>query len=479
MEAVSDYMTKGVVSVGSKTSLLEVVELMRRHRMGSVLIKDKQDVCGIFTERDLLTRVDFSRPEELTSIMIDEVMTKDLMTVDHNEPYVKVIELMKQKKIRHLPVAKDGQIIGIVSLRDLLDQYESHLAELLREKEKFEAVIHEIGDGIVVCTPDWQVIDINTSALNYLNINSFEDISLIDYMFNNYSVSISRREVLDKSVSHKSFDLIRKETEQTKSLFLGANLDMLKDKTGKITNVALTLRDITDERKEELLKQDFLSLISHKLRTPLTSIGGNILLLQDETLGPLNEKQKERIGIIVDRTHSFRELIDKLIGFTSVICQKVEASKHQPISLEGYFNELRESVLKQKTDKKIKFNINCSDGQGELAINRIHLDLIVMNLIENAIKFNDKKDVKIDIQVRSKSGKTEISISDNGSGIPVEERKKIFEGFYQIEKCFTGNVDGFGLGLALVKRIVNEYDGTIELQSEIGKGTKFVLIFPS
>ena len=95
------------------------------------------------------------------------------------------------------------------------------------------------------------------------------------------------------------------------------------------------------------------------------------------------------------------------------------------------------------------------------------------NLVENAIKLNDKEVTKISISVKKSVQELKISIFDNGPGIPAEDQVKIFDKFYQIEKFFTGNVEGAGLGLALVKRLVSAYGGQIDLRSEIGKGAAF------
>lgn len=105
----------------------------------------------------------------------------------------------------------------------------------------------------------------------------------------------------------------------------------------------------------------------------------------------------------------------------------------------------------------------------------MHKSIIIGNLVDNAIKFNDKDTIKINISVERAGEAILVSVADNGPGIPAEEQDKVFEKFYQIEKNFTGNVKGAGLGLALVKKIVAAYGGTINLKSEIGKGAKFII----
>ncbi len=130
---VADYMTSDIESIDGERTILEAVMLMRKTHVSSLLIKEADKTVGIFTERDLLTRVDVNSSSGFDSIKVKDVMTKDLKTVDCSEAYVDVIELMQHHRIRHTPVLENGEIVGIVSLRDLVDHYYENLEHLLEE----------------------------------------------------------------------------------------------------------------------------------------------------------------------------------------------------------------------------------------------------------------------------------------------------------------------------------------------------------
>jgi len=365
-----------------------------------------------------------------------------------------------------------------------LQRQRRELKELQRVKEeadrqKFDRVIQEMGDGVVVCTADWKIAAINSSAQKYLNIGGPETINLADFIFLNYSVSVPKEEMMDVSLSHKVFDVIREETEQFKALYLEASLDVLKDTQEKVSNIIMTIRDVTDARTEELMKQDFLSLMSHKLRTPLTIITQSASILQKETVcGPLNDKQKKYVESVLRQSRLHTNLIDGLLKFTELNTMRLDLQKEET-ALCDYLPLLVNPMIEGVKDKKIELKIDCPDQGYRVRINKSHLDMIVRNLVENAIKFNDKEVIKITIFVKKSEQQLEISIYDNGRGIPAEDRGKIFEKFYQIEKFFTGNVEGAGLGLALVKRLVSAYGGQIDLKSEIGKGATFTVTLPA
>ena len=371
------------------------------------------------------------------------------------------------------------RLIGDTILRMRSIQKELQRVREEAERQKFDRVIQKMGDGVVVCTADWKIAAINLSAQKYLNITEPENINLVDFIFINHSVSIPKEEMMDVSRSHKTFDVIREETEQFKALYLEASLDLLKDTQEKVSNIIMTIRDVTDTRTEELMKQDFLSLMSHKLRTPLNVIAQSASIIQKENIcGPLNDKQKKYIESVLRQSRSLTHLIDELLKFTELNTMKLDLQKEE-IVLCDYLPPLVRPMIEGIKDKKIELKIDCLDQCYMIRINKSHLDMIMRNLVENAIKFNDKEVIKIAISVKKSAQELEISIYDNGRGIPAEDQGKVFEKFYQIEKFFTGNVEGAGLGLALVKRLVSAYHGQIDLKSEIGKGATFTVTLPA
>jgi signal transduction histidine kinase len=350
----------------------------------------------------------------------------------------------------------------------------SYYRRQLDEIGKLTAVIKEMSEGVVILGKDWKIRDMNASALRYLNISETGNIGLIDSVFSGHAVSISREELLDLSGPHRVFDIIREETKGTKSLYLEVNRDVLRDPAGEVSSIVLTVRDVTSVRKEESLKQDFLGLISHKLRTPLTIISGNTSSLLDGLLDPLTAKQRKSVESISRGFNSLNALVEEIIKFTIVCGQELEHEK-ESIDLYGELSEVTAPLVK---DKNIGLNIDCPRDV-RLNMNRVYLRLVIKNLIENAVKFNDKDPVKIGIKAEAKGDRVKLTFIDNGRGIPPEERERVFDKFYQIEKSFIGTVEGVGLGLALVKRIVKAYGGNIVLTSELGKGSTFSFTLPA
>ena len=149
----------------------------------------------------------------------------------------------------------------------------------------------------------------------------------------------------------------------------------------------------------------------------------------------------------------------------------------ETIELKSQLPLITDLIIRRSKNRKIELNVDCQEG-GKLEMNKAYFDQIIGNLIENAIKFNDKDTAKISIIAKKIPGRVEISVTDNGPGIPNEEYERIFEKFYQVEKYFTGQVEGVGLGLAIVKKLVEREGGEIRVESKLGQGATFIFTLP-
>ncbi|MDD5680260.1 MAG: response regulator [Candidatus Omnitrophica bacterium] len=240
-------------------------------------------------------------------------------------PVVMVTALKEtEDKIKALEAGCDDFISKPVDKIELLARVKSILKisyylRQLDEKEKFKAVVDKISDGIAICSPDYLIKDSNTAILKYLNITDPANVNLVETLFRNYSVSINKEALMDLTIAHKTFDIVRQESETIEALYLEANSDLIKNSAGELLSIVFIFRDVTAARMEEFLKQDTLTLISHKLRTPLGVISGKISLLQDGSYGHLNEEQKKAIDTVSKQSSLLISTVEELLGFT-IVC---------------------------------------------------------------------------------------------------------------------------------------------------------------
>ncbi len=229
-----------------------------------------------------------------------------------------------EDKIRSLEAGCDDFISKPVDKVELLTRVKSMLKisdylRQLEEKEKFKTVVDKISDGIVICSPDYRIKDCNAAVLKYFNIADSANVNFVETLFTNYAVSINKKALMDLAIAHKTFDIVREKSETAEALYLEANLDVIKNSSGELLSIVVILRDVTAARTEEFLKQDTLTLVSHKMSIPLGVISGNLSLLQDGAYGLLNEEQKKVIDTVSKQSSLLILMVEELLGFT-IVC---------------------------------------------------------------------------------------------------------------------------------------------------------------
>jgi DNA-binding response OmpR family regulator len=192
----------------------------------------------------------------------------------------------------------------------------SYYRRELHEKEEFEAVIREMTDGIVICSPDWMIETINNSARACLNVPEPRGLNLLNHIFENFNLSISRKGLSDLASGHRSFDIYVEETKTAKPLYLRANLDIFKVPSGEPSSILLTLRDVTAQKREEFRRDKFLAAISKRLRGPIAAISESLTRLNDGSRGSVGEEEKKIIETALLNSRDLKALAEELLGST-------------------------------------------------------------------------------------------------------------------------------------------------------------------
>lgn len=244
--------------------------------------------------------------------------------------------------------------------------------------------------------------------------------------------------------------------------------DIPESETGElIENFNVMVKEL---QKKEILKNDFISNVSHEFKTPLSTIQGYATLLQDESL---NEEDKQKYTqIIIESTTKLTALVNNILKISKIDNRKItiETNVYQ------LDEQIRESILSLENmwaNKNIDFDINLESI--EIVSDENLLSNVWNNLLSNAIKFSDDNG-KISINLTKDDNNAIVSIKDYGCGIKEEDIPYIFDKFYQTEK--SHNIEGNGLGLALVKKIVTLLNGSVTVKSNINEGSEFIVTLP-
>jgi signal transduction histidine kinase len=223
-------------------------------------------------------------------------------------------------------------------------------------------------------------------------------------------------------------------------------------------------------------KSDFVSAVSHELRTPLAAIKGYASLLASGQFGKLAQSQQERIAKIEKHSDLLAQFINNLLDIARIESGRV-TMEHQPIPIDEFLTAVHDVVAPQMDAKHIRYRVD-RDGVTQLLGDTSHLQRVFVNLLSNAIKYTPDGG-SIRVGLKREGAEVIASVADTGCGIGPEDRAKLFQEFYRGNDPVNQQVRGTGLGLALVKRIVEAHHGRIWVESQKGQGSTFSVSLPT
>ncbi|MGE4283649.1 MAG: two-component system histidine kinase PnpS [Clostridia bacterium] len=354
------------------------------------------------------------------------------------------------------------------------NELDKTITELWQRNIEMGAILDSMIGGLIALDSENRIMLINKTAIEMFNITNHKIIGEnILRVIRNHTFNQFLRQNNDPSGSKKQQMLdIQYEDKQYKIL-----RSPIEAKTGNnnVIGMLIIIQDITNIRKLEQMRSDFVSNVTHELKTPLTSIKGFIDTLRGGAIH--DEEVSERFLDIIDiEAERLTTLIEDILELSEIETMKQDI-RIQNYALNDIINEVVNVVSQSAEKKNIQIDCYIDSAISQIYVNKDRLKQMLINLVDNGIKYNN---VGGNVEIRCKKfGKiVEFHISDNGIGISKEHLPRLFERFYRIDKGRSRNQGGTGLGLSIVKHIVNLYNGEIRVQSEIGKGTEFIIRLP-
>ena len=365
-----------------------------------------------------------------------------------------------------------------------LEEYHaSTLSEMMAAKKYTETIINSINEPIIGLNNEMEILFINDEALNVLNLKredvirrSAQEISMRNDLLRRLVrelIDIPSQQTVDDKSKKEPLKIYADDKEsffQVKyiSITQPSKDDMILEKRGYV----IMLKNITEFKELDSAKTTFISTISHELKTPISAIMMSLQLLEDKRVGTLNNEQEDLASSIKENSERLLSITGELLNMTQVESGKLQLKPKitKPI-------ELIEYAIKANRVQAEKFNIQIEveypeDKVGKLFIDSEKIAWVLTNLLSNAIRYSPENGHVVIGAHQTDDNYIEMYVQDFGKGIDPRYHKSIFDHYFRVPGT---KVQGSGLGLSISRDFVEAHNGTLTVQSELGKGSKFIM----
>jgi two-component system phosphate regulon sensor histidine kinase PhoR len=333
--------------------------------------------------------------------------------------------------------------------------------ELSRQKEELDSIISSLQEGILVLDKEERVLIANES-LQIITGKNLEKGKLYWEILREPKLNeLLKRVKTARQNSTEEIDL------NNRTFLCSATFLQYKEE------ITVVFHDITEIKKLQKIKTDFVLNVSHELRTPLTSIKGFIETIETRAL---DDENRHYIGIIKRNTDRLINIINDLLSLTEME-EKGTKLLLETVNLKDIIEHALIVFEQQIQSKDLSIRLSIEPDLPTVQGDPFKLEQVFINLIDNAIKYTEKGGITIEIKARDK--KIVVTLQDTGAGIPPEHLSRIFERFYVVDKSRSKKLGGTGLGLSIVKHIILLHSGTIKAESSQGHGTTFIITLPT
>jgi two-component system, OmpR family, phosphate regulon sensor histidine kinase PhoR len=381
-----------------------------------------------------------------------------------------------QKMLPRLPHSSS---LEVTTLAFSMDRMAEMLADKIKaietHRNQLDTVFSSMVESVIAVDLDERVISINAAAARLLGVDRKSAQG-------KYVQAVVRNLDLQKQIGHvlATGEAVEDEIvlpDRLGEIFLQLRVVSLHDGKARGVGVLVVMHDVTKLRRLETIRRDFVANVSHELRTPITSIRGYVETLLDGAL----DNQEDAVNflqIVLRQSERLNAIIDDLLALSRI---EQESKVGEIVMQEGPLRMVLEAaaqICKIEADKEgVAIVVDCPEDI-LVTMNDTLLEQAIVNLLVNAIKYSRRDDsvtLSTSLQGQGAGARVTISVRDTGCGIAREHLPRLFERFYRSDKARSRAVGGTGLGLAIVKHIVQAHGGTIEVRSQEGVGSEFLI----
>ena len=413
-------------------------------------------VLFLVTDKKIVEENLYKKTQSLEQLVVD-MKTRESELEDAKKATLNLLEDLDEEK-------------NIVEQR-----VKERTADIEHEKEKLHLVTKNMTDAAILLDGEGAVIFANEKLFDIIKGDNMHDTSpiILKNLFN-YFKNVDIQDAFQKCIKGETFCLSEVDVDgKIYKFYFNCLVTVFSENQND--GCFILISDITETKLLERSKSELVAIASHQLRTPLTAIRGNVEMLIDESYGGLNDQQHELLNDIEISSIRLISMVNDMLDIT-----KIEQGKLDLVCEEVNINHLITSISEDLSDYARRRTVEIvSKISGEFIVqgDKKRIRHIFQNLIDNAIKYS-KKTGTVDISAHANKDYIEIVIKDNGIGIPKSEQPRLFNRFYRASNTVNITGSGTGLGLYIVRSIINQMGGDIRLESEENVGTTFFVNIP-
>jgi two-component system, OmpR family, phosphate regulon sensor histidine kinase PhoR len=416
---------------------------------------------------DVLSRAKTLHPDSVI------IVISGYATLEHS------IEAMKEGAFDFIPKPFTPEQLRLMVNKAI--EYNRALQDIAREKSRMRVLINRLSDGVMATDNQKQVVLANPA---FLRMVGCESEVVIGRQCGELICNNKIESMIDKALSMHADEFVELADELNgessagqAGLVFSVRCIPFRDRVGRNLGSITLLHDITAQKRMDQIKSDFVSMVSHEIRSPLNSVLMQIQVVLDGLAGQVTEKQQEILARVFEKVKGLVSLSSELLDISRIESGLISQEKEQ-VDMAEILTDQVVFHRARAEDRKLSLDLGRLSELSPVLANRRNMEEVLSNLISNAINYTPEGG-QIRVSADMEGDYLRVSVADTGLGIPKQEQEKIFAPFYRVKDEKTRFIVGTGLGLSIVKSIVEAHNGWIRLESEPGRGSTFHVYIPS
>lgn len=448
-------------------------------------VKNLSEFAGKISAGDMSAAIPAYNSKDEMSAILNSLKGAIVLLRDTNKRITAEVDVKTRSLEKELEL-KDRQEKNLeknktatLNLLEDISIEKARVDALVSELSKFQLAVEDAYEHIIITDTDGTIVYANKAAERITGYARGEIIG-------------NRPSLWGKQMSKEFYEAMWKTIKTDKKVFIGelrnrrkngvvydvnTQITPIMDKNGDLKFFVAIERDITEQKRLEDARISFISVASHQLRTPLTSIKWISELLLSGDVGPVPEKQKEFVEDLYVSSRRMINLVNSLLNIARIESTELRV-RAEAIDFRNLYSEILKELDVRIKEKGHSISLTIGNGAEDMHTDSKLLYEILKNILTNSIKYTDKKGV-IKVAVKKSNDEIVISVSDNGIGIPKDEQPRVFEKFFRGTNAVKISTDGTGLGMYIVKNLADLLSGRVWFESEENKGTVFYLALPA